>query len=120
MFTTAEVRWFFEGPVPDEIEQWFCRSNLALKAAPREDHYLLFPAVLGLGLKLREGRLEVKTLIKTLGVRSFTADVAGTVEVWKKEAYGDPAVTEFERLRTSAPLLKFRDRRFAIGFLFPH
>ncbi len=92
MFTTAEVRWFFEGPVPDEIEQWFCRSNLALKAAPREDHYLLFPAVLGLGLKLREGRLEVKTLIKTLGVRSFTADVAGTVQVWKKEAYGEPAV----------------------------
>ena len=105
MFTTAEVRWFFEGPVPDEIEQWFCRSNLALKAAPREDHYLLFPAVLGLGLKLREGRLEVKTLIKTLGVRSFTADVAGNVQVWKKEAYGEPAVTEFERLRTSAPHL---------------
>src|SRR2546422_3121611 len=77
MSTTAEVRWFFEGQVPDEIEQWFCRSNLALKAAPREDHYLLFPAVLGLGLKMREGRLEVKSLIKTLGVRSFTADVAG-------------------------------------------
>src|SRR2546428_8912820 len=105
MFTTAEVRWFFEGPVPDEIEQWLCRSNLTLKAATREDHYLLFPAVLGLGLKLREGRLEVKTLIKTLGVRSFTADVAGTVPVWEQEAYGEPAVTEFERLRTSAPPL---------------
>ena len=105
MSTTAEVRWFFEGQVPDEIEQWFCRSNLALKAAPREDHYLLFPAVLGLGLKMREGRLEVKSLIKTLGVRSFTADVAGNVQVWKKEAYGEPAVTEFERLRTSAPHL---------------
>src|SRR5438093_13146168 len=105
MSTTAEVRWFFEGQVPDEIEQWFCRSNLALKAAPREDHYLLFPAVLGLGLKLREGRLEVKTLIKTLGVRSFTADVAGTVQVWKKEAYGEPAVTEFARVRKSAPHL---------------
>jgi len=105
MFTTAEVRWFFEGPVPDEIEQWFCRNNLALKAAPREDHYLLCPPVLGLGLKLREGRLEVKPLIKTLGVRSFTADIAGTLQVWQKETYGEPAVTEFERLRTSAPHL---------------
>jgi hypothetical protein len=105
MFTTAEVRWFFEGPVPDKIEQWVCRSSLAFKAAPREDHYLLFPAALGLGLKLREGRLEVKSLIKTLGVRSFTTDVAGIVQVWKKEAYGEPAVKEFERLQTSAPHL---------------
>ena len=105
MFTTAEVRWFFEGPVPDEIEQWFCRSSLVFKAAPREDHYLLFPVALGLGLKLREGRLEVKSLIKTLGVRSFTADVAGIVQVWKKEDYGETAVKEFERLQKSAPHL---------------
>ncbi|HZC68071.1 MAG TPA: hypothetical protein VE201_05575 [Nitrospirales bacterium] len=105
MLTTAEVRWFFEGPIPDEIEQWFCRSNLALNAGPREDHYLLFPAALGLGLKLREGRLEIKLLVESLGVRTFTADVAGTVQVWKKEAYGEPAVKEFERLRTSAPHL---------------
>ncbi len=105
MFTTAEVRWFFAGPIPDEIEQWFCRSSLALKAAFREDHYLLFPAALGLGLKLREGRLEIKHLVESLGVRTFTADVAGTVQVWKKDAYGEPAVKEFERLRTSAPHL---------------
>src|SRR2546427_2690824 len=110
MSTTAEVRWFFEGQVPDEIEQWFCRSNLALKAAPREDHYLLFPAVLGLGLKMREGRLEVKSLIKTLGVRSFTADVAGNVQGRKKEAYGEPAATEFERPRTNAPQLLIAGR----------
>lgn len=105
MFTTAEVRWFFEGPIPDEIEQWFCHSSLAFKAASREDHYLLFPAALGLGLKLREGRLEIKHLVESLGVRTFSADVAGTIQVWKKDAYGEPAVKEFERLRTSAPHL---------------
>ncbi|HLC10669.1 MAG TPA: hypothetical protein VJL56_02365 [Candidatus Bathyarchaeia archaeon] len=105
MFTTAEVRWFFEGPLPEEVKQWFCRSSLALNPAPREDHYLLFPAALGLGLKLREGRLEIKPLVESLGVRTFTADVAGTVQVWKKEAYGEPAFKEFERLRTSTPHL---------------
>lgn len=105
MFTTAEVRWFCEGPVPDKMEQWLCRSSMALKAAPREDYYLLFPAALGLGLKLREGRLEIKPLVESLGVRTFTADVAGSVQVWKKEAYGEPAIQEFERLRTSAPHL---------------
>ena len=104
MFTTAEVRWFFEGPLPEEVKQWFCRSSLALNPAPREDHYLLFPAALGLGLKLREGRLEIKHLVESLRVRTFMADVAGTVQVWKKDAYGEPA-KEFERLRTSAPHL---------------
>ncbi len=103
MLTSAEVRWFFEGPIPGEIEQWFRRSSLALQAAPREDHYLLFPAALGLGLKLREGRLEVKSLSKSLGVRTFAVDVAGTVQVWGKEAYGEPAVKEFERLHASNP-----------------
>jgi hypothetical protein len=90
MLTTAEVRWFFEGPIPDDIERWFCRSH---------------PANLGLGLKLREGRLEMKTLVESRGIRTFTADAAGTVQVWKKEAYGEPAVKEFERLRSSAPHL---------------
>jgi hypothetical protein len=105
MPTTAEVRWFFEGPVPDEIERWFCRGGLALAAAPREDHYVTFPASLGLNVKLREGRLEIKTLVKTLGPRSFTADVAGNVQVWEKQFSEDTAFTEFERLRTSAPHL---------------
>ena len=104
MFTTAEVRWFFEGPIPDEIEQWFC-SSLALDAAPREDHYLLFPAALCLGLKLREGWLEIKYLVESVGIHTFMADVIGTVQVWNKDAYGEPAVKEFERLQTSAPHL---------------
>ena len=105
MFTTAEVRWFFEGPIPDEIERWFYRSSLAHHAGPREDYYLLLPASLGLGLKLREGRLEMKTLVESRGIRAFTANAVGKVQVWKKEAYGGPAVKEFERLRSSAPNL---------------
>src|SRR5438105_13694071 len=104
MFTTAEVRWFFEGPIPDEIKQWFC-SGLALNAAPREDHYLLFPAPLGLGLKLREGRLEIKYLVESVGIHTFMADVIGTVQVWNKDAYGELAVKEFERLQPSPPHL---------------
>ena len=105
MLTSAEVRWFFDGPIPKEVEEWFCRSSLALHAAPREDHYLLFPAALGLGLKLREGRLEIKPLARTLGACTFAEDVAGTVQVWEKNAFGEPAIKEFERLRTSAPHL---------------
>lgn len=109
--TSAEVRWFFEGPVPDEIERWFCRGDLLARAEPREDHYLAFPASLGLNVKLREGRLEVKSLVKSLGARTVAADVAGNVEMWEKRIGGDAAVLEFERLRTSAPHLWIAARK---------
>lgn len=102
---TAEVRWFFDGAAPDEIEQWFRRGGLASTAPPREDYYVLFPAALGLNVKLREGRLEVKSLVKPLGVRTFATDIAGTVELWEKRIGGDEAVAEFEKLRASAPHL---------------
>jgi hypothetical protein len=103
MPTSVEVRWFFEGPIPDEIEQRFCRDGLLYKAAPREDHYVMFPASLGLNVKLREGRLEIKSLVKALGARSFAADVSGNVQVWEKRSGGDAAFKEFERLRTGSP-----------------
>jgi len=100
---TAEVRWFFDGPVPSEIEQWFCRGGLLSAAAAREDFYLRFPASLGLNVKLREGRLEIKSLMTTLGSRRFAPDAAGTVQLWEKRTGGDAAAAEFEWLRTSAP-----------------
>lgn len=103
--TSAEVRWFFEGPVPDEMERWFCRGGLLDKAPPREDHYLLFPAPLGLNIKLREGRLEVKSLVGAPGLRTFATDIAGHIELWEKRTGGDAAVAEFEKLRASSPHL---------------
>jgi len=102
---TAEVRWFFDGPVPSEIGQWFCRGDMLSSATPREDFYLRFPAPLGLNVKLREGRLEIKSLLQTIGARRFAPDAAGTVQLWEKRTGGDAAVTEFERLRTGAPAL---------------
>jgi len=102
---TAEVRWFFAGSIPAAIAQWFCRGSLRDKAAPRTDHYLLFPTPLGLNVKLREGRLEVKSLVGAPGLRTFATDIAGNVELWEKQIGGDAAVAEFEKLRASAPRL---------------
>lgn len=102
---TAEVRWFFEGSIPTAIAQWFCRGGLLDKAAPREDHYLLFPAPLGLNIKLREGRLEVKSLVRARELRTFATDITGNVELWEKQIGGKQAVAEFEKLRSSAPHL---------------
>jgi len=102
---TAEVRWFFEGPVPADLETWFGLGGLAQHAAPREDRYLLFPPPLGLNVKLREGRLEVKSLVGAPGLRTFDADIAGNIELWEKRIYGEAADVEFEKLHSSAPHL---------------
>ena len=102
---TAEVRWFFGGSIPAAIARWFCRGSLLDKAAPREDHYLLFPAPLGLNVKLREGRLEVKSRVGEPGLRTFATDITGNVELWEKRIGGDAAVAEFEKLRSNAPHL---------------
>ena len=102
MPVSAEVRWFFANALPGEVGRWFARGGSASTAVPREDHYLLFPSSLGLNVKLREGRLEVKSLVKTLGVRTFTTAAAGNVQLWEKRFGGDAALREFENLRSTA------------------
>jgi hypothetical protein len=103
--TSAEVRWFFDGPIPPDVEEWFCRGGLFSKAAPRVDHYIRVPASLGLNIKLREGRLEIKALTRTVGLRTFAAYAAGNVQIWEKRVTEDAAAGEFERLQASSPHL---------------
>lgn len=62
---TVEVRWFFEGPCPAAVEQWFGQGRTP-EPEEREDRYLVLPGVTAVGIKLRGGvgqdqvRLEVK------------------------------------------------------------
>lgn len=80
MRDTAEVRWFFPGPVPEPAAAWFD----GLGAGPpqtRTDHYLR-PTDDALNLKLREGLVEVK---RRGSVAPFDAPrAAGTLERWRK------------------------------------
>ncbi len=54
---TLELRWLFGGASPRDMRAWFGAAD-----APEErvDHYLLLPAAHELGIKLRDGRFEVK------------------------------------------------------------
>mgnify|MGYP000349671027 FL=1 len=56
-FTTREVRWFLEQPVP-EAGHWFeALPKNAYTRESREDVYLVLPGRADLGLKFRENRL---------------------------------------------------------------
>jgi hypothetical protein len=89
MLRTMEIRWFFEGAPPGPLLTWFAEG---LHGEPshlkswdeRNDYYLRFPDCDHAGVKLREGRFEVKSLYGTVEATRFTARVEGKLETWIK------------------------------------
>ena len=87
---TAEIRWFFNGAVPKGIEEWYGKGlpgTLAEQSKPREDIYFLWPERDEVGLKLREGRLELKIRSHSEGFSSGDERISGLQEVWEKERW---------------------------------
>lgn len=84
--STLEVRWFLPGPVPPEAETWF--ASLGPEGTPesRTDRYLIPTESDDLGLKIREGRVEAKQRVGSLGIRAMAA--GGRVEAWRKWSLG--------------------------------
>jgi hypothetical protein len=107
MLVTMEVRWFQLGTIPEAIAQWFQQVELGQHLAippQRQDTYLLLPGHEYLGLKLRQGNLEVKLRQAELGLHSFGSGWQGQVEQWIKWSSGDshPPLTVGEQPLTQA------------------
>jgi len=99
---TLEVRWFFDGAATSNsaLVEWFEGAILpeqyggapALQWKERTDTYLLLPAYEDMGIKLREGQVQVKGRVATLGEHTFCGRHEGIVEHWVKWSYaGLPA-----------------------------
>ncbi|PSN10934.1 hypothetical protein C7271_25280 [filamentous cyanobacterium CCP5] len=85
---TTEVRWMRPGPLPEGVSHWFrALAAVARPAESRQDRYLLLPDHADLGIKLREGRLEIKPRVADLGVHSFGSKIVGRVETWQKWSF---------------------------------
>jgi hypothetical protein len=88
MYPTAEVRWFFKGPVPRGVEAWFQRRmGSSEREPPRVDRYLRLPDSESLNVKLREGRIEIKQRVGQASVVRFHEHVTGRVEIWHKWSF---------------------------------
>ncbi len=98
MLTTTELRWFKLGTLPKEILQWFQQDHLGDLAPPeeREDVYLYTPRCEYMGIKLRQGRLEIKWRKAELGNLRFGDQVEGKVEKWGKWLCEDPTQQSFQ------------------------
>jgi hypothetical protein len=57
---THEARWFFAGRPTAKHIAWFIHGKRARREVKRTDRYLHLGRVTTLGLKLRQGKLEVK------------------------------------------------------------
>jgi hypothetical protein len=96
-YATLEVRWFFDGSLAEaapEVESRFGadrtqesegnRRALSWPATWRKDLYLILPGAEDMGVKLREGRLEIKGRVDTFGSERFADRVPGVTERWMK------------------------------------
>ncbi len=89
-YPSCEVRWFF--PVaPQGLAAWFASRDMrfeGLANAERVDYYL--PLAFGehIGIKLREGNIEAKHLVKRLGEWRFPeVGGRGQAEHWIKWSF---------------------------------
>ncbi|MEM1392502.1 MAG: hypothetical protein AAF757_11120 [Cyanobacteria bacterium P01_D01_bin.116] len=99
MLTTYEVRWFYSGDIPENTEYWFrhsCVVSHSKLPEKREDVYLYTPNCDYLGIKLRQGGLEVKWRYPENSSIQFGSAVEGNIEKWKKWRCLDSSEESFE------------------------
>ena len=89
MFPTVETRWFYPGAIPSDVLAWYHYSERAPEAQPtRIDYYLRLTGHDDLGIKLREGRIEIKQRAREYGVEQLHECARGLVEGWHKWSFG--------------------------------
>jgi hypothetical protein len=99
MTKSCELRWFYPGRIPDQIDSWFkqnCLSDGLKSPEEREDVYLYTPGCDYIGIKLRQGRLEVKWRQAELGILRFGEYLEGKAERWAKWMCEDSTQQSFQ------------------------
>ncbi|HEY2040158.1 MAG TPA: hypothetical protein VGG95_10860 [Edaphobacter sp.] len=87
MQNSAEIRWFWRGPVLDEIEQWFRSASFPPGGGKlRRDVYLADSGQVELGIKQRNGTdgVEVKELVGRFPNPLRIGTLLGHGELWTK------------------------------------
>jgi hypothetical protein len=107
MKPSVELRWFFSGPVPSIVKDWFCGSRLCKEESIRTDHYLVFPGSNSVGLKVRDGKkLQVKARVREPEPFSLPGGViVGRLDAWVKWSHEDTEMADrLAGLRFGDPL----------------
>ena len=86
--STSELRWFIEWQVPAEVTSWYLQAGHPPTRQPtRIDRYLNQTGGGVVGIKLREGRLELKERCEQHGAIHLHPQVEGMSEGWRKWSF---------------------------------
>jgi hypothetical protein len=97
IYSSVEIRFFYDNE-PVEFIEWFNDNELTKSFDERTDRYLLFPSSVHVGVKFREGRFEIKSFVKDVGVLNDTIPV-GAWEKWSSpDLFGEIGITDSEWL----------------------
>lgn len=115
MYLTLEVRWFYPGPLPGRIVETLReRSCLPVLLPARQDQYLLLEGEPALGIKLREGNVEVKQRLEAPHVVEVGPGAVGWGARWRKWSFPlapEPGPPEGRLVPGSAWLAVEKERR---------
>lgn len=92
MFSSTEVRWFFNESLPEAVSDWFDLFDPVIQP-PRTDYYLKNTDNARMGIKLREGQIQIKCLVAKKGVQYY-ANAVGKVSQYEKWSF--PVVSNEE------------------------
>jgi hypothetical protein len=117
-----EIRWFCNDNL-DEVKDWWSSIDLPYNdEGERSDYYIFIPNVDFMGIKNREGRLEVKWRIPNSQKRLETTKFDGILEEWVKWSWSDskPLVNDpafnFLSEYPKGPMIKISKRRLSRKF----
>ena len=111
MYQTVEVRWFCKGEMPTAILDWFTAVDEELVIEPTRTDYYLRPFHDGIGIKLREGRIEVKQRIKVMQTIQLGEQLNGVVEHWQKWSFLLSEQNEFSEILKAAEWIAVKKTR---------
>ncbi len=89
-YITRELRWFFDEKLPAEVERWFehdLPGDNVYSPGPRTDLYFLVKDKPDFGLKLREGKLQLKWRTFMEPFSTSDRQAQGVESTWHKDEW---------------------------------
>lgn len=88
MYPTTEIRWFYKGTMPEEVVHWYhAHAGTPEKKTPRKDQYLYITGYHTLGIKIREGNIEIKAQTNASRLITVTENMYGYAANWRKWSF---------------------------------
>ncbi len=129
---SLELRWFFQGGVPDEINRWFNKEFLnnadssLEKQESYQDIYLFNPEVNNLNIKFRNENFVIKWRSNTdsINMKIKNKNIIGNIEDWilwnfkvSKDSEDSEEMRQFLGKNNLQPWLKINKKRQRINYI---